>query len=179
VDHTIVSLGPDEAHACQADLVAVPRDAVADGASVGFLPPLSAAEAADYWRSVADALAAGGRVLPVARAPGGTIVGTVQLDLERQADGRHRAEVAKLLVHRAARRRGIARALMRALEGEALARGRTTLVLDTRQGDPAERLYRALGYRLAGIVPAYALGADGALHPTAIYYRLPDRLPDA
>jgi ribosomal protein S18 acetylase RimI-like enzyme len=89
-----------------------------------------------------------------------------------RANGLHRAEVAKLMVHRAARRRGIARALMLALEDHARRLGRTTLVLDTRQGDPSERLYQSLGYQLAGAIPEYARSADGTLDATAIYYRL-------
>jgi len=96
-------------------LVAILRDAVDDGASVGFLPPLGEAEAAEYWRDVGTAVAEGSRVLLVARVADRGLVGTVQPDLAMRPNGRHRAEVAKLMVHRAARRRGLARALMLAI----------------------------------------------------------------
>jgi ribosomal protein S18 acetylase RimI-like enzyme len=76
------------------------------------------------------------------------------------------------MVHRSARREAIGRALMAAVEARARDLGRSTLVLDTRQGDPSESLYRSLGWQLAGAVPRYAQSGDGALHTTAIYYRL-------
>jgi len=142
------------------------------GASVGFLPPLDAEDAAAYWDSVAAALEAGGRRLWIARADGGGIVGTVQLDLAGQVNGRHRAEVIRLMVVSSARRRGIGRALMEAAESEARTLGRTTLVLDTRQGDPSEALYRGMGWQPAGAIPRYARSGDGTLHTTAFYYKL-------
>src|SRR5204863_8169810 len=90
------------------------------------------------------------------RGAGGALLGTAQLDLCTRPNGRHRAEVVKVIVHTKARRRGIGRALMLALEDEARRQGRGTLVLDTRRGDPAERLYAGVGYTLAGVIPAYA-----------------------
>lgn len=141
-------------------LVALLQDAVDGGASVGFLPPLAAEDASAYWDSVAAALAGGG------------IAGTVQLDLAGQGNGRHRAEVTKLMVLGSARRRGIGRLLMEAAEAEARGLGRTTLVLDTREGDPSEALYRGMGWQLAGTIPRYARSADGTLHTTAFYYKL-------
>ena len=153
-------------------LVALLQDVVDGGASVGFLPPLDAEDAAAYWDSVAAALEAGGRRLWIARADGGGIVGTVQLDLAGQANGRHRAEVIRLMVVSSARRRGIGRALMEAAEAEARTLGRTTLVLDTRQGDPSEALYRGMGWQPAGAIPRYARSVDGTLHTTAFYYKL-------
>jgi len=148
------------------------QDVVDGGASVGFLPPLSAEEARAYWDSVAAALENGGRRLWVARAGGGGIVGTVQLDLASQANGRHRAEASKLMVVSSARRQGIGSLLMEAAEAEARGLGRTTLVLDTRQGDPSEALYRGMGWQPAGTIPRYARSADGTLHTTAFYYKL-------
>jgi ribosomal protein S18 acetylase RimI-like enzyme len=147
-------------------------DCVDDGASVGFLPPLALDEASAYWRGVADAIAEGSRVLLVAGPPGGPADGTVQLDLAMRANGLHRAEVVRLLVHRRARRRGLGRALMDAIEAEARARGRTTLVLDTREGDPSERLYQSLGWQRLGVIPRYARSATGALDGSAFYYKL-------
>ena len=101
-------------------------------------------------------------------------MGSAQLDLAMRANARHRAEVSKVMVHRRARRRGIGRALMLALEEHARRLGRTTLVLDTRQGDPSEALYRALGWTFAGAIPCYARSATGALDATALYYKLLD-----
>ncbi|MCI0545780.1 MAG: GNAT family N-acetyltransferase [Candidatus Rokubacteria bacterium] len=157
-----------------ARLVALLQDAVESGASIGFLPPLGAAEAAAYWESVAAAIDAGTRVLLVARTRPGEIAGSVQLDLATRANGRHRAEVVRLMVLRRWRRHGLGRALMLATETAARQQGRSTLVLDTRAGDPAEALYRALGWTAAGTIPRFAQSADGSLHATAIYYKLLD-----
>jgi ribosomal protein S18 acetylase RimI-like enzyme len=165
-------LTPDATLAREPALVALLQDAVDGGASIGFLPPLGETEAAAYWRSVVAAMGAGARILFAAAQPDGQVVGTAQLDLATRPNARHRAEVQKVIVHRRARRRGIGRALMLAVEAEARRRGRTTLVLDTRRGDPSERLYATVGYRLAGVIPEYAQSADGALDPSAFYYRL-------
>jgi ribosomal protein S18 acetylase RimI-like enzyme len=162
------------AAAAVGSLVPLLQDVVDDGASIGFLPPLGAEEARRYWDSVASAVADGSRLLWVARERDGAVVGAVQLDLEKRANGDHRAELIKLMVHTGARRRGIARALMLAAEAEAGRRGRTTLFLDTRLGDPSELLYRSLGWQLAGSIPRYARSANGALDANAIYYRLLD-----
>jgi ribosomal protein S18 acetylase RimI-like enzyme len=100
------------------------------------------------------------------------VVGSVQLALAPQTNGRHRAEVAKMMVHQRARRQGVARQLLLFLEKQAAEMGRTTLVLDTRQGDAAEQLYQSLNYQVAGVVPEYAQSGDGSLHATVIYYKL-------
>jgi acetyltransferase len=168
----IERLSAEEVAAHDRHLVAILVDSVNGGASVGFLPPLPLAEAELYWRSVREAVHADRRVLLIARDEAGAVVGTGQLALEPRANGLHRAEVQKLMVLRAARRRGIGRALMLALEDEAWRSGRTTLVLDTREGDPSERLYRSLGWTLAGVVPQYARNGDGTLHASAFYFKL-------
>jgi len=152
-------------------LAALLQNVVDSGASVGFLPPLAEADAAAYWRSVAGALQEPYRILLVAR-DGDSIAGTVQLDLASRPNGSHRAEVAKLMVHTQNRRQGLGRALMQVIESEARQAGRTTLVLDTREGDPSERLYTSLGYLKAGSIPEYARSADGQLHTTAFLYKL-------
>jgi ribosomal protein S18 acetylase RimI-like enzyme len=175
-DVAIEPLDAGQGRAVRSDLVALLRDVVDDGASVGFLPPLSEAEAGEYWDAVFDAVAGGGRLLWIALSPDAGVAGTVQLDLEKRANGNHRAELVKLMVHTSARRRGIARALMQAAEAEARRRGRRTLFLDTRLGDPSERLYRALGWQFVGSIPEYARSASGALDANAIYYRLLDPL---
>lgn len=181
VQTTIALLSPEAAAGHQAGLVALLQDAVDSGASVGFLPPLDASEAAAYWDGVVQAMRAGSRLLLIARdAAAGDVgiaagvVGTVQLDLAMQPNARHRAEVAKLMVHRSARRHGIGRTLMLAVEEHARRIGRTTLVLDTRQGDPSEALYRSVGWQVAGAIPRYAESADGRLHATAFYWKLLD-----
>jgi ribosomal protein S18 acetylase RimI-like enzyme len=101
----------------------------------------------------------------------GRIVGTVRLLDAESETGAHRGEVAKLLVHPGWRRQGIARALMTALEAEALAAGKTLLVLDTREGDPSNDLYRALGYREAGRIPGWTRDAAGTLSATVFWYK--------
>jgi acetyltransferase len=146
------------------------RDAVSGGASVGWVTVPSEREASDYWRGVADQVQSGAMVVLVARAPS-AVVGTVQLQLSARPNGAHRAEVARLLVHSRARRRGLGAALMRAIEGEALKHRVSLLVLDTRTGDPSQQLYEKLGYRLAGIIPNYARGTTGTLEPTSIMYK--------
>ncbi|MBE3646536.1 GNAT family N-acetyltransferase [Paenibacillus polymyxa] len=141
-------------------------DVVADGASIGFLPPLGYQEAAAYWNSVLE----DDVVLWIAERDG-VPVGTVQLQLAQKANATHRAEIAKLMVHPSGRRLGIARQLMNAAEEEAVRHNRTLLVLDTRVGDPSNRLYESIGFVEAGVIPNYAQSADGQLHATRYYYK--------
>jgi len=166
-------LNAKEALSLSPGLAALLQDAVASGASVGFLPPLSFEDAEAYWREVIAALHGPDRILLIA-VIGGAIVGTVQLDMATRPNGRHRAEVAKLMVHTEYRRRGIAQALMHAIEEEARHAGRSTVVLDTREGDPSVRLYERVGYLKAGTIPEYARSADGTLHSTVFMYKLLD-----
>ena len=164
----------DQARDLVPALGAILQDVVNSGASVGFLPPLGTLEAEIYWGEVIDAVARGSRVLLVARDADGAVVGTAQLDLCMRANGRHRGEVMKVMVVRARQQRGIGRALMLAVEDEARKAGVSTLVLDTRAGDPSEALYTAVGYQRAGVIPRYARSANGALDASAFYYRLLD-----
>lgn len=152
-------------------LSALLQDAVTHGASVGFLLPLSNKEALDYWQDVAKAIEDPGRILLIAKADD-ELVGTVQLDMSARANGSHRAEVAKLMVHTSFRKQGIAQTLINAIEVEARSAGRTTLILDTREGDPSEALYTKLGYVRAGVIPEYAKSTDGKLHSTVFMYKL-------
>jgi len=171
----IEALTPSAARAAEPVLIEILRDAVDSGASVGFLPPLATATASAYWRTVFAALDADARLLLVARRPAdGAIVGTAQLDPAGKENARHRAEVAKVLVLRSARRQGVGRALMEALEEHAWRRGRLTLVLDTREGDPSEALYASLGWQRLGVIPRYCESAGGALDGSAFYYKLLD-----
>lgn len=153
-------------------LSALLKDAVDGDAGLGFLPPLAPEEARAYWRGeVVPAVAAGSRVVVVAREEG-RVVGSAQLDLCRRPNGRHRAEVTKVMVRSDARRRGHGLALMRALDAEARREGRTLLHLDTYEGADAERLYLAAGYVRSGAIPAFARRGDGSLGTTVIYHRL-------
>ena len=167
----IIALTDSEVATCRPQLNDLLIDVVNAGASIGFMPPLDTAGADAYWRSRETAIQAGTCVLLVARLDD-RIVGSGQLGLELRANGNHRAEVQKLMVHTAYRRRGIGLAVTQALHDWAIANGRTTLVLDTRQGDPSEIVYQQLGYTLVGTIPDYARSANGELHATAFYYKL-------
>jgi ribosomal protein S18 acetylase RimI-like enzyme len=148
------------------DLTELLISCVAQGASLGFHAPLDADVARGWWTRVPR----DGVVLLVAQQEG-RIVGTVQLQSAESQNGAHRGEVAKLLVHPSSRRQGIARALMTALENEARAAGKLLLVLDTRDGDPSNDLYRALGYREAGRIPGWAHDAAGTPSATVFWYK--------
>ncbi len=164
------SFTPEEAERQIGQLAALLIDAVDSGASVGFMPPLDESEAREYWERVIGAMREGTRALLVA-LDGDLIQGSVQIDLETRANGKHRAEAIKLFVHRRARRRGLARELMAELESTALKLGRTLLMMDTRQGGEAEELCESLGYVRCGEVPGYARSGDGRLHTTVFFYR--------
>lgn len=142
------------------------------GAGVSFVVPFSPEEGCAFWREkVLPGVRAGTRRVLVARR-GTRIVGTVQIDLAMPPNQRHRAEVAKMLVHPDARRLGIARRLMIALEAVALSEGRTLLTLDTWTGGHAEQLYRSLGYTVVGVIPRFARGSTtSGLEPTTIMYK--------
>ncbi|WP_338663850.1 GNAT family N-acetyltransferase [Pararoseomonas sp. SCSIO 73927] len=145
---------------------------VAAGASVNYLPPLSPELARGFWRGVSADVATGGKVLLAAWCDG-QIAGTVHLALAQQPNAPHRAEVSKLLVDPAFRRRGIGRALMQRAEQTARSIGRKLLVLDTEADSDGERLYRALGWQPAGTIPGYSRAGDGRLLGTVIFWKTP------
>jgi GNAT superfamily N-acetyltransferase len=145
-------------------------DCVEGGASVGFMSPMSRAKAAAYWREVSKSVARGERIVITAEDAAGAIVGTVQLLLDVPENQLHRGDVAKMLVHRRARRRGLGAALLAAAEDCARSAGRTLLVLDTASGD-AERLYRRQGWQRCGRIPEYALFPDGTPCATTVYFK--------
>jgi GNAT superfamily N-acetyltransferase len=151
-------------------LAAVLNDCVAGGASVRYMAPFSHEQARDAFEAVALEVEQGRRVLLAAFA-GEELVGTVQVALAMQPNSPHRAEIAQLLVHRSARRRGIARLLMERAEAEARAEGKTLLVLDTVTGDDAERLYERLGWNRVGVIPDYALYPDGRPCDTTVFWK--------
>jgi len=168
--YEIRTVAPEQLDEHAASFVTLLQDAVDSGASVGFVPPLDDDAARRYWAGVRAAIGGGNRIL-LAAVEEGAVLGSVQLDLAAMPNAGHRAEVMKLMVHRAARRRGIGRALMRALEDAARRAGRRLIVLDTRPGDSAEQLYAALGYARGGVIPRYALSAAGTLDATVYMYR--------
>ena len=146
-------------------------DCVEGGASVGFMLPLSIERAEAFWRDVAAGVARGERALLVAEDASGAIVGTVQLVLAQPENQPHRADVAKMLVHRRARRAGLGAALMRAAEQVAAEEGKSLLVLDTVTGGDAERLYARLGWQRCGVIPGYALWPNGGLCATTVLFK--------
>ena len=145
-------------------------DTVANGASVGFVLPLSREEAGRYWDSLLPSVADGSRLLWTA-LDGAGLVGSVQLELATKKNGLNRAEVQKLLVHSRAHRGGVGRALMQALEAAALELRRGLLYLDTESRSDAEAFYRALGYTCIGGLPDYACSPQGEWRANAIYYK--------
>ena len=152
-------------------LAEVLADCVAGGAGVSFMHPFDVAAALAWWQSLLPGIAGGEIVLLVGCDAAGRIAGTVQLRPAPQPNQAHRADLAKLLVHRRARGQGLAEALMRRAEQEALALGRPLLTLDTVPGTPAERLYRRLGWQAVGAIPGYARLPDGPLADTLLFYK--------
>jgi ribosomal protein S18 acetylase RimI-like enzyme len=154
-----------------AALVALLIDSADSGASTSFLPPLASADAETFWRRQLPLAPRGAIFLARADGHDGAIDGCVMLVPAWAPNQPHRAEVAKLIVHRRARRRGLGRQLMTALEGHARAAGFTLLTLDTIQGDAAEALYRDLGWIEVGAIPGYSINAGGDSSATVIFYK--------
>ena len=151
-------------------LAEILADAVDSGSSVNFVKPFSVADAAAYW-SGRTAEVRSGAIRPVVARLDGQVVGCALLVPSRNPNSRHRAEVAKVLVHRRARRRGIGTVLMGTIEEVALADGRWLLILDTTTGSDADRMYRRLGWVPFGEVPDHALTADGVLSDTTYFFK--------
>lgn len=142
-------------------------DAVAGGASVSFMADFSHADAVAYFRGIASEVAAGRRLLFAT----GEVDGTAQLILDMPPNQPHRAELAKMLVHRRSRRRGLGRELFEAVCAAARRRGRTLLTFDTISGAEGEKLYLACGCVKVGEIPGYALMPDGRPAPTSVFYK--------
>ena len=145
-------------------------DCVEGGASVSFMLPMTRPKAETFWRSMAASVARGERVVLAAEDETGAIVGTAQIILAQPENQPHRGDLAKMLVHRRARKRGIGAALLAAAEHHAREAGKTLLVLDTASG-AAERLYVRQGWQLCGQIPDYALWPDGAPCATTFFFK--------
>ncbi|MGZ4353370.1 MAG: N-acetyltransferase family protein [Gaiellaceae bacterium] len=163
-------LDPGEARTRLDELADVLADCVVGGASVSYMAPFSHEDARGHFEAAVAEVEQGRRLLLAAFADG-RVVGTVQVNLAVPPNQPHRGDVAKLLVHRSARQRGIARLLMEHAEREAGAAGKTLLVLDTVTGDPAERLYERIGWTKVGVIPSYALYPDGRPCDTTVFFK--------
>ncbi|WP_416829274.1 GNAT family N-acetyltransferase [Ectobacillus polymachus] len=142
------------------------KTVVDDGASIGFLPPLEQEEATKYWQTVLAP-----EVILFLAKINNKVAGSVQLHLITKPNGSHRAEICKLMTHPNFRRNGIGRSLMQKAEERAKQESRSLLVLDTREGDPSNKLYTSLGYIQAGRIPNYAKSENGELAATIFYYK--------
>ena len=170
-DFDIYALTGAEAHEHCGALAEVLIACVHSGASVSFMAPLAREKAESFWNGVADSVARRERILVVAKEPDGRIVGTAQVVLNVPENQPHRGDVAKMLVHPEARRRGIAARMLKFAEREARAAGKTLLVLDTVTGGDAERLYEREGWVRVGVIPDYALFPDGRFCDTTLFYK--------
>jgi ribosomal protein S18 acetylase RimI-like enzyme len=163
-------LDATEARARIDELAAVLADCVAGGASVSYMEPFTHEQACEAFAAWADDVERETRLLLAAFLEG-TVVGTVQVVYATPPNQPHRADIAKLLVHRRARRQGVAERLMEHAERHARAEGKTLLVLDTVTGDDAERLYTRLGWTRVGVIPNYALYPDGRPCDTTVFWK--------
>jgi len=151
-------------------LAEILADVVAGGASVNFMAPFTHDDARAYWKTVVPNVAAG-RYFLLGAFVDGALLGTAQLHLAAQPNQSHRADVAKVLVHRRAQRNGIGRALMTRIESLARERGRTLLTLDTITGGAGEKLYQVLGWTRLGVIPGYAFFPMGELGDATFFYK--------
>ena len=151
------------------DLVDVFMATVNGGAPLGFMPPITRDESRNYWVSLMPDLESGSRILLVASVDN-RIVGSAQLELSRRGNSPHRAEIQRVFVAKSMRGRGIGSALMHALHEVARSNGRTLLTLNTRWGEPPERMYRALGYEEVGVIPGWTIGEDGEFYDHVTLY---------
>ena len=168
IDYTTLSATQAQQHL--GELTDVLQGCVADGASVGFIDAEDIEVMTRFWQQRIVSITGDSELL-VARQQG-RIVATVIINRSGMPNGRHRAEISKLLVHPQARRQGIARELMQRAEQRAREQGKTLLVLDTRSGDVASDLYRSLGWQVAGSIPFYAESTAGVLDATTVMYKV-------
>jgi GNAT superfamily N-acetyltransferase len=167
---TIRTVTPSEMTNTIPALADILIDCVEGGASVSFQLPLARDRSEAFWRGIGDAVEAGKTRLLIAEHEG-RIVGTVQVQFASFENQPHRGEIAKMLVHRSARRLGVGAALMLAAEDEAKRCGKTLLVLDTQSGSAGEKLYVKMGWTKVGTIPGYALTPFDGMCDTTIYYK--------
>lgn len=167
---TIAMPGAHETTALIPLLASILIDCVEDGASVSFMLPINRRTAEDFYKGILEKVAIGATILFVAYL-NGELIGTVELSPEPKPNQPHRADVQKLLVHRCGRNRGIARALMAAVEQTARSNGRWLLCLDTATGSPAEKLYQKLGWQRLGVLPRYGLWPQGGFCDTTFFWK--------
>jgi GNAT superfamily N-acetyltransferase len=167
---TIRAIDAPEARRLLGELSTLLADAVASGAGVNFMAGFTPGEAAVYWSRQIDGLAAGDRVWIVAEAEG-QLVGTVMCVFAPRPNQPFRADVSKMLVHSAHRKRGIGAALLTAIEAAAVEAGKSLLILDTTAGSAADRLYRRMGWMPFGTAPGYAYAPDGRLDDATFFYK--------
>lgn len=151
-------------------LAEVLLDCVGGGASVGFMPPFAKSDAEVFFEAVLQKVELGDRIL-LAAFDDAKLVGTVQVIITTPPNQPHRAEVAKLLVLRSARGRGIGALLMKQVEEAARLAGKSLLVLDTATNREGERLYTRLGWNRVGVIPRYALYPDGTWCATTVFWK--------
>lgn len=169
-DYVVEPLARPASDADIRDLARLLVDAVESGGAVSFVLPLSVERAEEWWRGMLESAAPGAVVLVARDAQG--IVGSVQMHPGWAPNQPHRAEIAKLLVHRRARRGGLGTHLMHAIEQAGAQAGFRLLTLDAKRGGAAEALYRRLGWVYVGMIPRFAVDPDGAaLHDDALFYK--------
>lgn len=166
----ITVLSPRELEAALPTFVELLQETVAGGSSMGFHAPLASRDALEYWQSLRPQLESGSRVL-LAASLQGRIVGSGQLSFAPWSNARHRALIEKLFVSAALRGRGIGKALLAALQDAARLRGRSLLLINARRSDPAELLYKRMGYREFGVIPGYTVGPNGERYDNVCLYR--------
>lgn len=166
----ILRLTVEEASDYLPALADVLHDCVEGGASVSFMWPFSKADALDFFRLVVDEVRKHKRIL-LAAFWNDSLVGTLQIITAMPPNQKHRADLAKLLVHRSARGHGIGRSLMQEAERICQLEGKTLLVLDTVVDSPTDALYTSMGWTKAGIIPDYAKFPDGRWCATAIFWK--------
>ena len=166
----IKTLSPRELEAALPTFVELLQESVDGGGALGFHAPLGADEAREYWQALRPEIQSGARVL-LAASENGQIVGSAQLALAPWRNARHRASIEKLFVSAATRGRGIGKALINAAQDAARLRGRSLLLINARRDEPAEQLYKRLGYREFGVIPGYAIGPKGEQYDSVCMYR--------
>ncbi|MDI3362844.1 GNAT family N-acetyltransferase [Lelliottia sp. V89_10] len=152
-------------------LAEILENCVNGGASVSFMLPFTREKSRQFWQGVAESVGREERTVLACRDESREFLGTVQLITDQPENQPHRGDVAKLLVHEKARRRGVAMALMEALEAVAVGQGKNVLVLDTATGSGAETFYQRAGWQKVGEIPRYALMPDGEMTATSVFYK--------